>query len=108
MIKRHSLFLATLLLCAYTGVSAAQLPVQPEVGVSANGRGQNIRPGPNANAKITERQAVSLARARFAGTVLRSSLVGEGANRRFQIRMENEGRVFTVFVNEATGKVTGG
>jgi len=34
--------------------------------------------------------------------------VGEGNNRRYQIRMENQGKVFTVFVHATTGRVTGG
>ena len=42
------------------------------------------------------------------GNVLRISLIGEGPNRRYQIRMENEGKVFTVFVHATSGRVTGG
>ena len=57
---------------------------------------------------ISERQAVTLARQKFEGNILRISLVGEGANRQYRIRMESEGRVFTVFVNASTGSVTGG
>jgi len=34
--------------------------------------------------------------------------VGEGSNQRYQIRMENEGKVFTVFVNAITGRISGG
>jgi|TARA_B100000315_G_scaffold226950_1_gene234310 uncharacterized membrane protein YkoI len=69
---------------------------------------QQIRPNPQANAMISERQAVNLARQRFTGNILRISLIGEGDNRRYQIRMENEGKVFTVFVHAFTGRVTGG
>ncbi len=63
--------------------------------------------GPQANL-INERHAVNLARQRFAGNILRISLVGEGPNQRYQIRMENEGKVFTVFVHATTGEVSGG
>ncbi len=58
--------------------------------------------------EINELQAVNLARQRFDGNVLRISLVGEAADRRYQIRMENEGKVFTVFVNATSGAVSGG
>lgn len=58
--------------------------------------------------KLSERQAVAQARAKAAGNVLRISLVGEGANQRYQIRMEHDGKVFTLFVHARTGKVTQG
>ena len=58
--------------------------------------------------EINERQAVNLVRQRFSGNVLRISLVGEAANRRYQIRLENEGKVFTVFVHATTGVISGG
>lgn len=57
---------------------------------------------------LSERQAVSRARSQFSGNVLRISLVGDGNNRRYQIRMEKEGKVFTVFVHARTGKITRG
>ena len=57
---------------------------------------------------ITERQAVNLARQRFVGNILRIALVGESSNQRYQIRMENSGKVFTVFVHARNGEVTGG
>ncbi len=64
--------------------------------------------GPQANTRINRQQAVILARQRFAGNILRISVVGEGPNQRYQIRMENEGKVFTVFVHATTGEVSGG
>jgi uncharacterized membrane protein YkoI len=70
---------------------------------------QSQRVQPNTRGlRISERQAVNLARERFQGQILRISLVGEGANRRYQIRMENEGKVFTVYVHATSGRVTGG
>jgi len=76
--------------------------------INPNSGLREIRQTPQANGRVTESQAVQLARQRFAGNILRISLVGEGANQRYQIRMENEGKVFTVFVHVATGRVTGG
>ena len=52
---------------------------------------RDLRNNPQASGIISERQAVNLARQRFAGNILRISLVGEGNNRRYQIRMENQG-----------------
>jgi uncharacterized membrane protein YkoI len=69
---------------------------------------RDLRVNPQANGIITERQAVNLARQQFAGNILRITLIGEGAGQRYQIRMENAGKVFTVFVHAKTGEVTGG
>lgn len=88
---------------------AQMLPIQLDHNaVNPNSGLRDIRQAPQAGTRITERQAVDLARQRFAGNVLRISLIGEGVNQRYQIRMENEGKVFTVFVHAATGRVTGG
>jgi len=88
---------------------AQLLPFQQDQNqLNRNAGAREIRNDPQANARITERQAVDLARRRFPGNILRISLVGEGNNQRYQIRMENEGKVFTVFVHVATGRVTGG
>ena len=69
---------------------------------------RDLRVNPQANGIITERQAVNLARQQFAGNILRITLIGEGGGQRYQIRMENAGKVFTVFVHAKTGEVTGG
>lgn len=89
-------------------VDAQQLPIQPNQNdLNRNVPAPQTRNPAQANGKITERQAVNLAKQRFAGNILRISLVGEGENQRYQIRMENEGKVFTVFVHVATGRVSG-
>ncbi|MFK7864752.1 MAG: PepSY domain-containing protein [Pseudohongiellaceae bacterium] len=63
---------------------------------------------PSPELKVSERQAIEIARGRFAGNVLRIGLIGKGNSQRYQIRMENEGKVFTVFVNAVSGRVTRG
>lgn len=88
---------------------AQNSPIQVDpTQLDRTGGSREARSVPQANTRITERQAVNLARQQFAGNVLRISLVGEGASQRYQIRMENEGKVFTVFVNANSGRVTRG
>ena len=101
--------LLTLLLFALVGLShAQQLPLrQDQSDLNRDAANREIRNTPTTNGRITERQAVNLARQRFAGNLLRISLVGEGDNQRWQIRMENEGKVFTVFIHVLTGRVSG-
>lgn len=88
---------------------AQTIPIQVEQNQLDRGIPRSeLRNSSQANDTISERQAVNLARQRFAGNILRISLVGQGDNRRYQIRMENQGKIFTVFVHASTGTVTGG
>lgn len=92
-----------------SGFSQVAPVVQPgQLDINNNSSPRDVRQSQAPAPRISERQAVSLARERFAGNVLRISLVGQGQNRRYQIRMENEGKIFTVFVNATTGAVSGG
>lgn len=110
MKQTSSRILCATLLWIIAGISYGQmLPIQLDQGTASPiSELRQTRQVPQAGGRVTEGQAVQLARERFAGTILRISLVGEGANQRYQIRMENEGKVFTVFVHVATGRVTGG
>ena len=100
----------TVVLAGTASIGYAQLlPFQQDQNqLNRNTDVMEIRANAQAEVRITAAQAVNLAKQRFPGNVLRAILVGEGANQRYQIRMENEGKVFTVFVNVATGRVTGG
>ncbi|GJM13040.1 MAG: hypothetical protein DHS20C12_14430 [Pseudohongiella sp.] len=97
--------LVVVLLGAGEPAYAQNVPIPPQIDINRSDSGRN---NAQANPRVSQQQAVSIARQRFAGNVLRISLVGEGANQRYQIRMENEGKVFTVFVNVATGRISGG
>lgn len=112
MLRRIFLLVVlTLSLMTVSGVSYGQLPVQQNPNPNQLDRtapARQIPENPQANSRISQRQAVNLARQRFPGNILRISLIGEGQNQRYQIRMENEGKVFTVFVHATTGRVTGG
>ena len=104
-----SLFLIILLSgMAGLGYAQAQPAPQNELNFNANAGARDLRSNAPDTSKITERQAVILARQKFSGKLLRISQIGEGENKRYQIRMENEGKVFTVFVHATTGKIAGG
>lgn len=98
--------LVALLFGVFEVAHAQNIPAQP-AQLDIN-RSDNAGNATQARPRVTERQAVEIARQRFAGNILRISLIGEGANQRYQIRMENEGKVFTVFVNVITGRISGG
>jgi len=107
MLRVSLLFISALLLLMQANLSHGQrLPGQPN-GLASPGT-QDIRRGPQTNVRIGQQQAAELARQRFSGTILRISLVGQGANQQYQIRMEDKGKVFTVYVNATTGQVSGG
>ena len=110
MTKYMVLAAAFMLAGIVTMPARAQLlppPATPPIQLDNIGGTDQRRAQPPA-VKISERQAVELARQHFPGNVLRISLVGQGANLRYQLRMENEGKVFTVFVDANSGVVSGG
>lgn len=102
--------LLTIALSGMAGLGYAQLPAppQPELNFNANAGARDLRSNAPDTSKVSERQALILARQQYAGNILRISLIGDGENQRYQIRMENEGKVFTVFVHATTGKISGG
>lgn len=100
---------AALLMLPTSELLAQSLPLQIEQNqLDRVGGARSNRVEPQADLTISERQAVGLARDRYAGNVLRIGLIGKGTSMRYQIRMENEGKVFTVFVNATSGRVTRG
>jgi uncharacterized membrane protein YkoI len=99
-------FLVILLLGAGELAHAQNVPIPPaQIGINRN---SEDRSNTQFNLLVTRQQAAEIAKQRFAGSILRISLVGEGNNQRYQFRMENEGKVFTVFVNAITGRISGG
>lgn len=71
----------------------------------ANGQGEAAQEviGP-----VNERQALQIARARFPGNVISINEVRQNGRVRFRIRMDNEGNIFTVYIDKATGVVIEG
>lgn len=57
--------------------------------------------------RVTQREALDIARARYPGTVISINEVqSRNSPMRYRIRMDNEGNIFTVFVNSVTGAVS--
>tara|TARA_R110002073_G_scaffold202697_2_gene362298 strand:- start:811 stop:1119 length:309 start_codon:yes stop_codon:yes gene_type:complete len=100
------LSLLAVLLIPVVELASAQDIAVPPIQIDLNR--SDAAPAVQTNQRVTQIQAVEIAKQRFEGNVLRISLVGQGAAQRYQIRMENEGKVFTVFVNATTGRISGG
>ena len=100
--------IVTLALLLITGSATAQvlLVQQDSREIINNNTAQQIRRAQQQNAAISQRQALELARKQFAGRVIGISLVGEGRQQRYRIRLDHEGNIFTLTVNASTGKVS--
>lgn len=109
MVKKTVLIFTSLLVLLFGPGSFGQRPPSIQPGQLDNGTApRDLRRTEAPSPAISERQAIALAREQFTGNVLRISLIGEGPALRYQIRMEDEGRIFTVFVNATSGSVSGG
>ena len=111
MIKTIKLILVAGVILAVNQPGLAQVAprLQPgQLDINNNNSPRDVRQSQTPAPRVSERQAISLARKQFVGNVLRISLIGQGNNLRYQIRMENEGKIFTVFVNANSGAVSGG
>jgi uncharacterized membrane protein YkoI len=109
LIKRTVIVIAVTLLMSVSSAGLAQRVPEiqpPQLDISNNPR--NARQVETPAPSISQRQAIELARQQFPGNILRITLIGQGNAIRYQIRMENEGKIFTVFVNANTGAVSGG
>lgn len=98
---------SAVLLFVVPAAAQSSQDIQTQLDLDRRAASQSANPQ-SMPSELSERQAVARARAQVAGNVLRITLVGDGANRRYQIRMEKEGKVFTLFVHARTGKVTRG
>lgn len=58
-------------------------------------------PGP-----VNQRQALERVRARYPGNVISINEVRQANRVRYRVRIDNDGNIFTVFVDQATGRVT--
>lgn len=74
----------------YSGVVVAQSSPQEQEAV-----------GP-----VNQEQALERVRARFPGNVISINEVRQDGRVRYRIRLDNEGNIYTVYVDRATGAVT--
>ncbi len=56
--------------------------------------------------QISQRRALELVRARFPGTVVSINQVQQGGVLQYRVRMDNEGNIYTVYVNASSGAIT--
>ncbi|MEX1198084.1 MAG: PepSY domain-containing protein [Pseudohongiellaceae bacterium] len=83
---------------AGSGVVRAQPADGPETDTAIL---EAEEPGP-----VTRKQALDRVRHRFPGEVISISEVTDGERARYRVRLDNEGNVFTVYVDQATGRVS--
>jgi len=100
--------IVTLIVLLATGPVAAQvlLVQQDSREIINNNRAPEIRRAQEQNAAISQRQALELVRKQFQGMVIGITLVGEGRQQRYRIRLDQKGNIFTITVNASTGKVS--
>lgn len=55
---------------------------------------------------VNQRQALERVRARFPGEVISINEVRQGDRVRFRVRLDNDGNIYTVYVDKATGVVS--
>lgn len=55
---------------------------------------------------VNQEQALERVRARFPGNVISINEVRQDGRVRFRIRLDNDGNIYTVYVDRATGAVT--
>jgi uncharacterized membrane protein YkoI len=75
------------------------LALQQESSSAQSGQDQ-------ADGAISERQALELVRARFPGNIISINEVRQDGRVRFRVRIDNDGNIYTVYVDRATGAVS--
>lgn len=100
MARRAMPYVALLLLVVASGATAQNffiaqsdnVPEQVEESVEA--------------AQVSQRQALELVRTSFLGNVISINPVQQRGMLVYRVRMDNEGNIFTVYVNATTGVIT--
>jgi hypothetical protein len=99
---RRSAFLFLVCLLALTPALTTQAWAQPPIPAYDPEADEDAEPGP-----VDQRTALARVRARFPGNVISiNEDVGERGEARFRVRLDNQGNVYTVYVNQATGRVS--
>lgn len=84
-------------------VTATAEPLQLALGGFQDQSGDNVQ---EQAAQVSQRRALELVRARFPGTVVSINQVQQGGVLQYRVRMDNEGNIYTVYVNASSGVIT--
>jgi len=104
---KKALKMAGLLVIMCASLTSAVLHAQPVAPDSEPRRTQAPERDVPASEGLNQKQALDIARARFSGNVISINEVRpRNAAMRYRIRMDNEGNIFTVFVDSRTGAVS--
>ncbi len=60
----------------------------------------------NSGRTVNQRQALDIVRAQFPGEVISINEVRQGDRVRYRVRLDNEGNIYTVYVDKATGAIS--
>lgn len=105
VMRMRKALLMVLLLAPLAGVpdAQAQQGLLPQQGDAPreDRRGQNAQP-----AAISQRQALDLVRASYPGNVVSINEVQQGGGLFYRVRMDNEGNIYTLYVDAASGAIT--
>jgi len=55
--------------------------------------------------RISQREALELVRARFPGNVISINEVQQAGGLQYRVRLDNEGNIYTVYVDAVTGAI---
>lgn len=83
----------SLLLAGMPMLAAAQPQGQPEPDAAQVG-------------PVNQEQALERVRANFPGTIISINEVRQNGRLRYRVRLDNEGNIYTVFVDQATGALS--
>ncbi|MEX2335182.1 MAG: PepSY domain-containing protein [Pseudohongiella sp.] len=73
------------------------------VAAMAQPQGQADQASEEQGRPVNQEQALAIVRANFPGTVISINEVRQDGRLRFRVRLDNEGNIYTVFVDQATG-----
>ena len=97
------LALALTMLSLFGIATATAEPLQLALGGFQDQSGDNVQ---EQAPQVSQRRALELVRARFPGTVVSINQVQQGGVLQYRVRMDNEGNIYTVYVNASSGVIT--
>lgn len=103
---RSLLFIAVA--SAVFGLASGPVMAQPAPSGNAPGQqvdGQQVD-GQQSVESVNQRAALEKVRASFPGNIISINEVKQGDRVRFRIRIDNEGNIYTVYVDQLTGAIT--